>query len=1234
MYTSIDGNNWTLLEPGSAREIVAVVNGHLSTLGDSGSREPLIYPAPQHPTPDTGLGVTSVWRRALDFYPDGWALYRFACLVEDIPELAGYESPAFAFAIIGPIGQPNHCVLLDWTSTPLSRLNRQLGLDLAPLEPRAVRQYLIFFCTFLGGNPDARDVTAPFLLPQDSSWFDWDDALEDLEVVAQRSGLQRFMSTTETNRADVFDLPELREADAASEEIGTVAATRASPADSNQVKRQAVDAALRVHAGTPKRIADDASDNPVVATNPETPEARLDTEHHIESVDPSSLIEDRWHMKYEALVWYGDTLFWALFEVVGDGTVSMIRDKPIPGAVALPVPRWEVQRVQRGIRLLCRQMKREIVSASELLRRADTPIEPQSVLPVRSAYNVNRLRGLRVRDGLESARTFKRPIKLHDVEFTHDVILDDAVFESSLEMLGCRFLRRLSACDATVKGALRLNGSRIDGAISLLSKVWDSTDDLARRRPRPVVDLSGLKAERGLFADRVTAFGSVKAERIRVGGALQARGLQVYHRPGVPEGDSSLNLSYSQIDGPLDLSGYVARQREPGGRQRTILGAPATLVGIRADECDLRGVWVKGVVDLASCDIRGPLKLGVVGVGGNEEFWRSRIEGFLNFARGKMRVIELSGCEVLGDLSFVELQLTGSLFGRLAGRFRTRIAGDVVGSGAKVSGDIDLMGAWIGGQIVFTTGSIGRLNADVDAWAEPQAGSPSALPRLCPTEASAILLQDLSVDASMHLIGIRLRGGQDVLGDGGVTAHGVRVGGGLRFWRGGMSADLLRRKMRQLSQQGLQISEVGMETTVAAVRADITGGLDLRGIRVGSTIDLSRARISGEVRMNNARIDGNLRVHSEGDTASCTADHFNADNARIGGDADLRGLEVVNGDLEAHDIEVAGQLVLATPHTEIRALTAGNAHAVVARGRLDLEGTKAARLVLSSANVGQNVPENHPKAAITLARCRLGQLTITGFESTPPTYRRRSDTRFPRVINLQAIDVGDWEVHPETESLPLLRATLPRWFDGRNFVDVEQRLAKIGKKRKANQIYQQMTKQGASSRWARFWNFWNFIFSGNGTHPEWMFGWLLLTLVPVVAMLANPANVEFTVGNEDGGKDVRPMSDGRRLDLDRDWGWIKATGLAASYALPVRSGAGGDPVRARLAGRTCVDIPPLPSLVVAQQGAAPSSGSKGCKRLFALDISPHGCAMILSGVQFLLWIFVAANLPAIARRRS
>jgi hypothetical protein len=1220
-----DDQEWVRLAADEARTIVLRLNAKMVS-GEGEASPGFVHGPGDHATSeqDSALPVTAVSRRRLCFYPAGWFVYRLACAIEAIPDLAGYQRLAFAFAVCGPAAADDTCTPIDWKSAPLHGLNESLELDLARLDGDQVREYLMFFCTFIGGEGDSSGAIAPFFLPEDPTVFAWDETLEDFDTLCRRRRLQLFAPVGDPNRGDEFDLPEV----APSAPQGTSpddGSRRPAPGGADQAR--AVADAFAAHPRTPSpSTAETQGDATPV------PSDALAAEDPGEAAEPR--LPPEWTALFDALVWYGSALFVATFSVQRNGVVQMLADKPIAGATSLPVPRWEARRGPADVWLLCRQLKRERVSAAELLQRIGTDIEQRSAISQQTAATHVRLRGLRVDDRLERALVFSGPVRLSDIEFTHDVVLDDSIFERSLELLNCRFLRRLSGRDATVKGALRLDGSRIDGAVEF------GASEAGKRQP-PVLDLRGLVVDRGLFADRLTTFGRVRGEWIRIGSTVRARGLQIHPRSSVLDGSSALDLSHARINGPLDLAGYVAKAREPGGRQRTLFAGDAKLAGLTCEQADLDGVDVRGSLDLSSCRVSGRLRVGVALVDPDADaWWRARVGAFFSLHRSQIGRVEMMGCRTDGEFHIVDLQLSGSLFADLAGRFRTRIGADLNASGAEIKGDLTIDGAQIGGRFVFITGRLGRLRANVDAWSvfDPSSGRLAA--HFCASETQGIVLQAVAIDASIQLSGIQLRQGSGAYGDGSFIADAVRVGGALRFWRAGVSVELLHTALSGVAPmsdlKGGEATTEGERRTdlIDRVRASIPGTLDLTGIRTGGTVDLSRLWVGGAINLSSVHIDGSLVASPQPGRHSCSAAGFRADIAAVGGDVDLRGLLTRSQGLSARDADVNGQLLLASASNEAVAESglAAPGHALVRDGRLDLEGAKAARTVVSSANIEPGPGSDPRKAAISLARGKFGQLTVLGFEHDRSG---RTPSRFPCSIDLSAMSVGDWEIDPQTETLPLLEATVP--FDGRNFVDIEHRLAKIGRKDKADEIYRRMLQRGAQGRGrgARFANWLNRAFSGNGTRPLLMFFWIVVAMLPVVCMLRNVDNVEFA-GVTTAGHEVRPISNGRPYDLDRDWDWVKAAGLASTYAIPFL--AKEDLVRARRTGHVCVDGWPWMATSSAKDERRVSTpalapGELPCDHGFVVPAAPHSVAMMFSTLQGILWILVAANLPVIARRR-
>src|SRR5689334_11576651 len=168
---------WIKLDDNDTRAIVLRLNAKLAG-SEEGGASPLFIRAREGHAPGdpaSGLPVTEVSRRRLSFYPAGTFVYRLTCAIDAIPGLEGYRSLAFAFAVCGPPGSDDLCTLIDWKSAPIHGLNESLGLDLSRLGHDQVREYLMFFCTFIGGEEDSSGAIAPFFVPEDASVFAWDE---------------------------------------------------------------------------------------------------------------------------------------------------------------------------------------------------------------------------------------------------------------------------------------------------------------------------------------------------------------------------------------------------------------------------------------------------------------------------------------------------------------------------------------------------------------------------------------------------------------------------------------------------------------------------------------------------------------------------------------------------------------------------------------------------------------------------------------------------------------------------------------------------------------------------------------------------------------------------------------------------------------------------------------------------------------------------------------------------
>lgn len=1168
----------------------------------------------------TPLLVRRVWVTALEFAPPGWQLFRFDCDISAITTLVGYGGLGYLFMVVGPDRLADR-ILLDWTSAPLGRIADNMRLDLASLDTAAIRDYLRFFCSFLGGQAhEETGAVAPFLIPSSAASLTWDEHSQTAHGVARRKWLRVFEPVTGMESLDRPDLPETPQPTPIDRPVEVLQDKLADDADRDGKSLGDTPAAVA-------QVFEAFPANPPVPTrmaSPGTESVVPDQDVPPEGADGLNAL----CVTFEALVYYDTVLFRCEFEVTCNGRVRMTKDTQLTSP--LPLRKWEARWGPHGTRLLCQTDPRESIGAAALLERLQELQAPpeggQHAVPELTSTGTARVvRGLRVSEPVRWSHVFKTAVTLENVQFDDDVLFDECVFERSLNLIGCRFLKRLSMCDTTVKGALRLDRSIIYGAVAkgdVVPQAGAFPED-AVLKPPPALALRGLKVERSLFADKLTCFGRVRAEWCRIGGTLRARGLQIHPRPGVGEQSEALNISHAQIDGPLDLRSLVPKKQEPGAHRRSFIFDHVVLHGAQLAQFHAHGIRIEGNLDLSACTLKGQIGLHAVAVrgGASPGGWRPRVAGHLLLDRAKTGLVDLAGISVGGSLTFIETQISGGFYGSLWLDYRFTVERGLTGSGANVTSGVYLTGARIGGEIEFVTGRLGRLRISCsDAFAD-DARAPAL--RFCRSEASGIVLHDVVIDSTSSFEGLQLHGAALGEAEGGFVAVNVRMGGSLQFWSAEL-AEVVRRRTRR------EFPLLDPTVSAAAVReicGRFKGPLDLRGLRVEGSIELGRLDVGGAIRLDGARVEGHLLTYA--DEARITCESFVADSIRVKGSTDLTGLTVREGGVRARDAEFTGQVLLATPRAmsdEVDAAVASRSILRLAKGTVDLEGSRAARLVLHSASVETPAPQ---EAAFALARCSFAQLEAQGFGKASRHWE------FPRTIDLSAALIGDWAVDPQREALPLLVATAP--FDGRNYLDVEQRLAKIGKKGRANRVYRKMLWRSlhlqpgsrilerVANLFARLRNRLNWLFSGNGTWPMLMAVWLVLFLLPVVLVLRNPENVEF-VGSE---KEKGDMAG--HYDLRTDWDYIKATGVTFAYSLPILSGSKFDIVRARLVGPTCE-----PEWVARLLGRKVSEEPSGptCRFVLIDGVSPHGFAMMFSTVQFLLWILVFANIPSVSRRRQ
>lgn len=881
---------------------------------------------------------------------------------------------------------------------------------------------------------------------------------------------------------------------------------------------------------------------------------------------------------------------------------------------------------------------------------------------------------------IEWAFTIKNKLVFRNVEFMDEVVLDDCIFERSIEFRGCRFMRGLSLHNATVKGSLILDRSQIEGAIE---KAEVSLQEKSQQPVKNSLDIRGLRVDRLLSFDRLTVYGQLDGKGLRAGNAVHGRGLQVSLREKIDDSyRPALDFSHASISGPLLLDAHDDYKSSPLNRfRRTIVSGAVSFEGLSAQEVKLEGMVVGGNLDCQFSNISGgiwlrPFDRRVIN-------WRTFVNGWLNLYHARVGVLYFDGCHIERSILMVEMHAR-SIYARgyspsrpdgkdssKSGLYRSKIGGDFQASGAVIENVIEVEGAWVDGELLFITGRCGRLSLTVHPWWEDE-----GTPRLTPCEAHGLALFNFTIDRSVYCVGLRLtsEGSHPTWSKGGVLTHDLRIGGSLLFWHSEQSKRL-KQKLGMPPNGNTVAIEDAIAKSIAKVRAKVPGIMELEGAHIEGTVNLSRTKIDGSINLTNANVGDSLLIcDDESDLQILRCTGLIARNMQVGGDADLRGLKV-KASVNLQDVEVDGILQLATADAKDFEPAVS-----VEEGSIDLSGAHASQIVLS----GKSLTSTDEKHGFMLDRCKVGQLTICGFYEVEPGFfkelidsthdkifkkPRNKTLAFPRKINLTAIEVGDWGVAAESEAAALLKASVP--FDARVYLDLENRLSRQGYTHRANDVYRAMAKRTRKNLWScgvRGWlialgSIFNLAFSGNGTLLSPMVSLLIISIIFTACLLSFPANIESIDKNPPYTPEF----------LAKNWGVKKAFGLAWGYAIPIYKPA-PDIAKARLVGPTCfenaVDSSETKSSGKSMEGQAPRGEEIWVFELKRIEIPlvllnnsyqrtqfetisnsidvptsvteckpnlswpPHDIVQAVSFLQLLLWIFLAGNLPTIMRKRG
>lgn len=1002
---------------------------------------------------------------------------------------------------------------------------------------------------------------------------------------------------------------------------------------------------------------------------------------------------------------------------------SMITDRHLVDHL-INKSRCEVREVPGGLRIICTQKDKVAIDSSKLLDKIYQENGEGKAGTILIANYVTGDGKIRLNAGAS------RSIIFEDIDFHGDMVLNEAIFHGSLTFRRCRFLGRFSAKDASIEGSLTIQRCILHGSGGPGFLNTEEGEETQKRKSTLLAH--GLFVAKSFFIISSTIFGRVKGQWLQVGNILELRDTRIYDSEKQAGSKQDLvKLGYARVGGPVVLTSSL--DNFSGTFLRGYLGGHCHLPGLKADSLHISGLCIHGKLDLEAARIQSTIAIEKL-TNPNKPCsgWLTHIGQDLILHYAHCELLQMDDIHILGKLDLEEAEIEHSC--KLAASFdsggRSIIHGDAIFDGATINGDISMRGAHIGGELRLITGSFGRIYANA-TWVKYSRLNNHCL-RILETEIIGdIYLADCKTGA-LALVGIKV--------EGSIITNNLLVNGRIRFWGPKRNKIMMKEAMERA---GCEFKIDVIKEMTKGITAKIERDINLANASVSGGIDFSKLTAKS-INLDDATLNGGLNFYtdsSQGDPVKIK-NGISMKGITINGEIDARGLKIACGDFNAKDSTIKGEILFANrdgKEGETLILEVGN---------IELEGLTAPSLWVSDSCLAednqkkndrcQTRVEQKNKAAtaktINLSRTKLGQLTVYGLWRKEGLYAK---------LNLYAAKVEDWNLvnkdgDEEHELCLVLLSATKKYFDARNYLDIENRLHAIGRTSLSNSVYREMgikinqkntneklgNKKGAgelksnkvegdeaeneeaqhsifdkiiifishklfsaakilqhgSSRllnsnkifiqWLAFiltpfivlisylivrplistsrlllGNYskpisqtnaitseainrtsdgflFNWIFTHGRTKPGLMFLWLFLLSLPAIIIACDNRNIiapNETVSTQKSStheayevttivkRDGCPVT---QHVIEQDWNYFKSLGIAATYAVPFYQSAKIDEAKLRTTGCTYV---------------------WGGTITWA---SPHDIPQIFSMLQFALWILIAANLPAIIRRRS
>lgn len=957
--------------------------------------------------------------------------------------------------------------VLDWTSATLHRLNHDVPALLmreGRFDRALATDYLDFFVSFLADSNEG--IGSPFLLLRGGR-------LGDPVGIDSQPGLLPFEAAIGTYLLDghTHERP---------------ARVSVMPEDARQTD--------------PPDIAENDEHEDPVASGQATSDAAATGDPATPIADVAVVDEDAGQASVRLTatcqhrsVWFACSFLLHL-PPEGGVEVSMLDDSPM-GGVDPSLQQYQVGYLDdSGIRLLLLLGRRTEIAAAAFLdllqaANADKPAPGARVENLRVLGNVD-------------FRPFPTncPIHAYNVEFLGRVSLDGCRRDADTIFENCRFALSLRARNCTIDGDLILRNSMVLG-------VTRNRDPLL-----PAICLSGLRITGDIDAAQLVADGNVDASGIRVEGSVILRGIDIRTRRREEPG---LSLRHADVKAGIDLSPHVQGNSGDISERvdRSRIQGSIELGGLHCLQLDLRGAVCFSNINLSYANIRGPVDLGCFGPSGqvrdgddSKRLMRTIVYGGIWFDYAKACELLLIGADIRSDLYLVGAEITGRVVAYVTqDAYRCKIGGKAIFSAARIDGDADFDGARIDGGFEMRTGSLGRLFMCLHPaiWV-------SGKRRIVDYFAAEIPHLEMSGVSRLNAIGlagIQVSGRRDgvasLLLNQIDCADSIGLAWGLRqkveFAQIEKWLDQTSELRRHLVVRR-QVSERNCRSMVE------TGDVEFKRVSTGGYIDLTNLKLGhGSVMLNDTRIGTDLFARrswlrgkdfsaskapeSFGLSLQCL--HLDLDNARIGGDALLSGIDLDASHAEAGNFSIVGRGLEVGGRLELY-----NGGVCKARipGGIDLSGARIGELSLPGEAELRVKRAADPAAKVGPVVLERAHLDSFGIDHPVPA------------LNLTGIQVANWKLglHRGSDDasdrdntgtiISILEKMDP--MDRSVWTGVEAELRNEAHGADADKVYRRMKDLEPASGWKRVGKWLYRELFGYGTNVWPALGlWLALTLL-------------------------------------------------------------------------------------------------------------------------------------------